>query len=89
MNRRYSSVLRYLRGGSTFHDAARLAGISRQAIWKRMKAYPEFADAVAMEREVGKDVRTYHIWLRHPFRGKRPPTGKGHGKKPRFNYIGF
>lgn len=54
-----------------------------------MKAYPEFADAVAMEREVGKDVRSYLIWLRHPFRGKRPPTGKGHGGKPRFSYKGF
>jgi hypothetical protein len=83
---RYSFVLTHLRWGSTFLDAARLAGISRQAVWKQIKSCPEFADAVAMEREVGKDERTFRLWLRHPFRGMRPPTGKGHGGNPRFTY---
>jgi hypothetical protein len=51
-----------------------------------MKSCPEFADAVAAAREVGKEERTFRIFLRHPFRGLRPPTGKGHGGKPRFSY---
>ena len=51
-----------------------------------MKSCPEFADAVAVERAVGKDEREFRIWLRHPFRGKRPPTGKGHGGKPIFTW---
>ena len=33
-----------------------------------------------------KDERTFRLWLRHPFRGLRPPSGKGHGGKPRFAY---
>ena len=34
----------------------------------------------------GQAERTFRLWLRHPFRGKRPPTGKGHGGSPRFSY---
>ena len=51
-----------------------------------MKSCPEFADAVAVEREKGKDKRVFRAWLYHPFRGRRPPTGKGHGGKPAFRY---
>ncbi|MCX6878711.1 MAG: hypothetical protein NTW21_33595 [Verrucomicrobia bacterium] len=72
--------------GSTYGEAAAAAGISRQAVWKRMLAAPGFAQAVAAARETGKDERTFRLWLRHPYRGLRPPTGKGHGGKPRFAY---
>jgi hypothetical protein len=51
-----------------------------------MKSSPEFAEAVVAAREVGKNEREFRIWLRHPFRGKRPPTGKGHGGKPIFTW---
>ena len=37
-----------------------------------MNASPEFAQAVALAREVGKEERTFRLWLRHPFRGIRP-----------------
>ncbi len=47
---------------------------------------PEFRDAVATAREIGKDEREFKLWLRHPFRGLRPPNGEGEGGKPRFTY---
>lgn len=83
---KYRFILRRLEEGYTLQQAAISEKISRQAIWKRMKSYPEFAEAVVAAREVGKGEREFRIWLRHPFRGKRPPTGKGHGGKPIFTY---
>ena len=79
-------ILCKLREGCTLRESAAAVGITRQAVTKRVSASREFADAVAMARETGKDERTFRLWLRHPFRGMRPPTGKGHGGKPRFNY---
>jgi hypothetical protein len=72
--------------GLTFRETAKAVGISRIAIWKRMKRSPEFAAAVGEAREKGKAERTYRLWLRHPFRGLRPPMGKGHGGGPRFTF---
>lgn len=61
-------------------------GITRQAVLKRINASFEFASAVALARDLGKYEQIFRIWLRHPFREKRPPTGKGHGGKPHFSY---
>lgn len=80
------TVLRKLREGSTFAQAANAAGLSREAVWLRRRRDPAFAHAVAEAREVGRERRVYLVWLRHPFRGLRPPTGKGLGGKPRFAY---
>lgn len=79
-------TLQKLEEGCTMREAATAAGVTRQAIHKRQKLSPEFCEAVAAAREVGEAERKYRLWLRHPFRGKRPPTGKGHGGKPRFSY---
>jgi hypothetical protein len=38
----------------------------------RMNASPKFAQAVDLAREVGKEERTFRLWLRHHFRGIRP-----------------
>lgn len=46
--------------------------------------FPRMAAAVVEAREQGCEERTYRRWLAHPFRGKRPPAGKGHGGKPKF-----
>lgn len=73
---RYRLVLLRVEEGYTLEQAANSVDISRQAIWKRMKSYPEFAKAVVAAREVGKNEREFRIWLRHPFRGKRPPYRK-------------
>ncbi|MBC8125668.1 MAG: hypothetical protein H8M99_00770 [Gloeobacteraceae cyanobacterium ES-bin-144] len=79
-------ILMKLAEGCTIREAANAAGITKQAVLKRRATSPSFSQAVTAARETGKDERTYRLWLRHPFRGMRPPTGKGHGGKPRFNY---
>jgi hypothetical protein len=79
-------ILQRLAEGYTFQQAAESGDVSRQSVWKRMKSSPEFADAVIAAREAGKGEREFRIWLRHPFRGKRPPNGKGHGGKPSYNW---
>jgi hypothetical protein len=78
-------ILQTFAEGGTLREAAAAAGISRQAVLQRMKR-PAFLAAVQAARAVGADERRYRVWLRHPFRGKRPPTGKGHGGKPAFRY---
>lgn len=79
-------ILDKLAEGCLFREAAAAAGISRRALFKRRDVSPEFAQAVTAARETGKEERRYRRWLNHPFRGMRPPTGKGHGGKPRFSY---
>ena len=79
-------ILTKLAEGCTIREAGSAVGITKQAILKRRGAFPEFAQAVTAARETGKEERRYRQWLHHPFRGKRPPTGKGHGGKPIFTY---
>ena len=79
-------VLSHLTLGATMREAALAASLTRQGVWWRCRTCPGLAEAVAMAREAGKAERTFRLWLAHPFRGKRPPTGRGHGGKPRFTY---
>lgn len=79
-------ILQKLTEGCTYSEAANAAGMSRQGLWKRCRFSSPFAQAVRQAREHGQDEREYRLWLRHPFRGMRPPIGKGHGGKPRFAY---
>ena len=79
-------ILRKLEAGDTIREVAMAVGITRQAILKRRSASPEFNAAVEAAREIGKAERTFRLWLRHPFRGLRPPTGKGTRPVPRFVY---
>jgi hypothetical protein len=79
-------ILWKLEKGCTIRESAAAVGITRQAVLKRQNSSPDFATAVAAALETGKDGRTFRLWLRHPFRGLRPSTGKGHGGKPRFTY---
>jgi hypothetical protein len=79
-------ILRKLEEGCLMREAAEAAGITRRAVLKRMHRHEWFAEAVLAARAVGAPERTYRLWLRHPFRGKRPPTGKGHGGRPSFTY---
>jgi hypothetical protein len=83
---RARTIITKLQEGCTIMEAAKVAGITKQAILKRRNASPAFAQAVAAERETGSSERRYRAWLRHPFRGKRPPTGSCHGGKPAFRY---
>lgn len=79
-------ILDKLAEGCTYAEAAESAGITKRAVFKRRAASAEFAEAITVAREAGEKERTFRLWLRHPFRGKRPPTGKGHGGKPRFAF---
>ena len=79
-------ILCKLREGCTIREAAAVVGITRQAVLKRKNASSEFAEAVVLAYESGRKERAYRLWLRHPFRGKRPPKGKGHGGRPMFSF---
>jgi hypothetical protein len=79
------TILTKLREGCTSREAAAAAGIHRQSFWRWVTGCPEFASAVVQAREAGADERRFRAWLRHPFRGKRPPTGRGHAGKPAFS----
>ncbi|MDP3851041.1 MAG: hypothetical protein Q8Q59_11095 [Luteolibacter sp.] len=79
-------ILMKLAEGCTIREASAAAGITKQAVAKRVASSPDFAEAVSAARETGKDERTFRLWLRHPFRGCRPPTGKGTRNSPRFTY---
>ncbi len=70
-------ILAKLTEGCTIRKAGNAACITKQAILKRRATSPDFAETVAAARDAGKAERTYRLWLRHPFRGKRSPTGKG------------
>jgi len=79
-------ILQRLAEGCTFSEAAAAASLSREALWKRTQVSPEFSAAVDAAREQGMQERIYRLWLRHPFRGRRPPLGTGHGGSPAFTY---
>jgi hypothetical protein len=79
-------ILNKLAEGHTYEKAAKAAGLTRRSLLKRRASSADFAQAVAQAREAGKEERTYRLWLKHPRRGKRPPTGKGHGGVPKFTY---
>jgi hypothetical protein len=72
--------------GATLIEAAAAAGVCRQRILKWRGRDAAFDELVKQAREIGAEKRARLLWLRHPFRGKRPPSGKGHGGKPKFSY---
>lgn len=86
MNWQHRLIVRKLAEGCLVREASTAAGIHRQTFWRWVRAMPTFAQAVVAAREEGKAERTFRLWLRHPFRGLRPPAGRGHGGKPRFSY---
>jgi hypothetical protein len=49
-------ILAKLAEGSTMRESAEAAGISRQAVLKRVNASPAFDQAVATARETGKEA---------------------------------
>ena len=83
---RMNLVLRMLASGNTLGEAANAAGVHRQSVLRWRWVSPEFAGLVAEALRKGQDERTFRQWLRHPFRGRRPPSGKGHGGTPKFSY---
>jgi hypothetical protein len=86
MDWRRRVILVKLREGLTYGEAAAALGIHRQTFWRWIRESDAYAQAVVLARQEGQTERTFRLWLRHPFRGKRPPTGKGIGGSPRFSY---
>ena len=79
-------IFQKFREGCLYREAGSAAGTSKRAVFLRMAAHPAFREAVTLAREIGRDEWRYRRWLAHPFRGKRPPTGKGHGGQPAYRY---
>lgn len=78
------SLLIAARRGLTHGQAARIGGIHRATLYRWLAADPDFAARYARAREHGSARRDYLRWLRHPFRGYRPPTGKRTRPFPRY-----
>jgi hypothetical protein len=78
-------ILSKLTNGCTLIESASAAGISRQAVWKRMLVSPAFAQAVSEAREAGSEERRYRSWLSNRNRGKRGVWWKP-GVVPAFRY---
>lgn len=77
-------VLRRLAEGAVFREAAASAGVTRRTLQNWRKVDPEFSQLVDVARGLGEERRNHLLWLRHPFRGCRPPRGRRHGGQPRF-----
>jgi hypothetical protein len=78
------NFLHHIGNGMPKSTACKLSGICRETFrnWRMRDA--EFAKAFQTIWESVAEKRAFHLWQNHPFRGKRPPTGKGKGGKPRY-----
>ena len=73
-----------LAAGPTLGEAAERVGIHWQTLlrwrWESAVVPEQIEKALAL----GQEKRRYRLWLRHPFRGLRPPTGRDHGGMPAY-----
>ncbi|MFC7336140.1 helix-turn-helix domain-containing protein [Haloferula chungangensis] len=77
-------ILRAAKAGHTFKTAARLGGIHRSTLYRWIAKNEGFARRFRAAWSGGETRRNYRNWLNHPFRGMRPPTGKGTRRVPRY-----
>ena len=82
---RKQKALAAILSGSTKKDAARAAGIDRKTLYRGLDADLDFLMEFDAAWTRGEQKRTYRLWLNHPFRGLRPPTGRGTRSRPRFS----
>lgn len=73
-----------LSAGDTLGEAAQASGIHRQTLLRWRWESAEVDAKIIEALELGRESRRFRLWLRHPFRGLRPPTGRGHGGKPAY-----
>jgi transposase-like protein len=83
-NRKQKALIAIL-SGATKSGAARAAGIDRKTLYRWLDADLDFLMEFDAAWTRGEQKRTYCSWLNHPFRGLRPPTGKGSRSRPRFS----
>ena len=74
----------FLAEGHTLGEAAERAGIHRQTLLRWRWESAAVAEQIEKALDAGQEERSYRLWLRHPFRGLRPPTGRGHGGMPAY-----
>ena len=77
-------ILIRLRQGATKTKAAKAGGIHRVTLQRWLGKDTPFAKAFQKAWEESTPKRSFQKWLHHPFRGKRPPTGKGTLAFPRY-----
>ena len=77
-------ILNRVRLGATKSKAAKIAGIHRTTLNRWCQLETSFSKAFKQIWIESTAKRDYQKWLNHPFRGKRPPTGKGSLAFPRF-----
>lgn len=73
-----------VRAGATKSGACRTVDINRRTLYRWLDQDLDFLMEFDAAWTQGKEKRTYLCWLNHPFRGLRPPTGKGTRSRPRF-----
>mgnify|MGYP005842862659 CR=1 FL=1 len=83
--RKKKLILERVSIGQTKVKAARGAGIHRKTLRRWLDADPDFARQFEAAWQQGAKLRDYYGWLNHPFRGLRPPTGKGTRARPRYS----
>ena len=71
--------------GANKSAAARAVGINRRTLYRWLDADLDFLMEFDAAWTQGEKRRSYLCWLNHPFRGLRPPTGKGTRSRPRFS----
>ncbi|MFT6575070.1 MAG: hypothetical protein ACJA16_003267 [Akkermansiaceae bacterium] len=71
--------------GATKTGAARSAGVARRTLYRWLDADLDLLMEFHAAWTAAEKKRTYRLWLNHPFRGLRPPTGKGTRSRPRFS----
>ncbi len=78
------TILIHLRQGATKTKAAKAVGIHRVTLQRWLAKGTSFTKAFEKVWNESATKRSYQKWLHHPFRGKRPPTGKGTLAFPRY-----
>lgn len=77
-----AAVIDKVLSGATKSGAA---GIDRKTLYRWLDADLDFLIEFDAAWTAAEKKRTYLLWLNHPFRGLRPPTGKGNRARPRFS----
>jgi len=80
-----AQVLVSIIAGATKSKAAEVIGYNRLTLYRWLETDGCFSLDFDQAWEIGKEKREYSQWLDHPFRGLRPPTGKGTRSRPRFS----
>ncbi|MCX8237560.1 MAG: helix-turn-helix domain-containing protein [Akkermansiaceae bacterium] len=77
-------VIAHIAAGDNKVQAARAAGVNRRTISRWLCGDIYFAMDLDEAWDKGAKRRDYMAWYNHPFRGRRPPTGRGTRAMPRY-----